>query len=165
MRQSSLIVTALMVSWTAPLTLAAESKFLHTFERIQLTNVFFSEGAAIGDLNRDGAVDIVSGPYWYAGPDFTKRHEYYPAKPFQIDEYSDNFLSFVHDVNDDGWPDILVVGFPGKEATWFQNPQGKPGLWTPHLIHATIDSAVCAVPRDLRQMRARREFFRRQSAQ
>ena len=34
----------------------------------------------VRDLNRDGKPDVISGPYWYAGPDFTSRHEYYPAK-------------------------------------------------------------------------------------
>src|SRR5688500_5945768 len=49
------------------------------FERKELSNEFWSEGANFGDFNRDGANDIVSGPFWWAGPDFTKKHEYYPA--------------------------------------------------------------------------------------
>ncbi|HET7220022.1 MAG TPA: hypothetical protein VFJ02_18325, partial [Vicinamibacterales bacterium] len=52
---------------------------LHTFTKIQLSDQFWSEGATAGDLNNDGARDIVSGPYWWEGPDFKKRHEYYPA--------------------------------------------------------------------------------------
>ena len=34
---------------------------------------------AIGDFNHDGKMDVVSGAYWYEGPDFKKRHEIYPA--------------------------------------------------------------------------------------
>src|SRR5437899_99205 len=52
---------------------------LHTFKTIRLTEQFWSEGATFGDFNHDGKKDIVSGPYWWEGPDFQKRHEYYAA--------------------------------------------------------------------------------------
>ena len=51
----------------------------HTFERQQLTDVYYSEGIAAGDLNRDGHIDMVYGPYWFAGPDFREKREIYPA--------------------------------------------------------------------------------------
>jgi len=70
-------------------------------------------------------MDIVSGPFWYEGPDFKTRHEYRPATAtFQRQKadgstetiagfegalgtnnaYSDDFLTFVYDFNGDGWP-------------------------------------------------------------
>src|SRR5678815_2682964 len=52
---------------------------IHTWKKIQLSDQFWSEGANIGDFNHDGKMDVVSGPYWWAGPDFKERHEYYPA--------------------------------------------------------------------------------------
>src|SRR5436853_6437329 len=64
---------------SATLISSAASNTLHTFKKIQLTDKFWSEGATFGDFNHDGKVDVVSGPYWYEGPDFKKRHEYYPA--------------------------------------------------------------------------------------
>ena len=55
------------------------------FTRIQLTDQFWSEGANAGDLNNDGIKDIVAGPWWWQGPDFKMRHEYYPAtSTFQL---------------------------------------------------------------------------------
>ena len=48
---------------------------LHAFKRIQLNDQFWCEGANFGDLNKDGINDLVSGPWWYEGPDFKKRHE------------------------------------------------------------------------------------------
>ena len=52
---------------------------LHAFTRLQLSDQFWSEGANAGDLNNDGVADIISGPWWWEGPDFRKRHEFYPA--------------------------------------------------------------------------------------
>src|ERR1041385_7527032 len=52
---------------------------LHSFKTVQVSDEFWGEGANFGDFNHDGKMDIVSGPYWYEGPDFRKRHEYSPA--------------------------------------------------------------------------------------
>ena len=104
---------------------AAEEYKLHSFQKTQLSDQFFCEGASFGDFNRDGAMDIVSGPFWYAGPKFTERFEFYPPKPFDIANYSDNFFAFAHDVDEDGWQDIVIIGFPGENTWWFQNPQCK----------------------------------------
>src|SRR5258705_3291578 len=59
--------------------IAASDPSGHTFKKTQLSDKFWSEGATFGDFNHDGKTDIVSGPYWYEGPDFKKRHEYYPS--------------------------------------------------------------------------------------
>lgn len=119
----------------------AEQSFqLHSFQRLQLTDQFYCEGATCADLNRDGHPDLIAGPYWYAGPDFTERTEYYPAKPFHIDGYSDNFFAFTYDFNGDQWLDILILGFPGKEAVWYENPQGAAGHWTRHLAFERVDN-------------------------
>ena len=58
----------------------AKDKVLHTFKKTQLSDKFWCEGATFGDLNRDGKLDLISGPFWYEGPTFEERHEYYPAK-------------------------------------------------------------------------------------
>lgn len=134
---------------------------IHTFKKIQLTDQFWSEGANFGDFNHDGKMDIVSGPYWWEGPDFKTRHEYRPADKFftkkkadGTDEeipgfegalgiknsYSDCFFTFVYDFNRDGWPDILVYGFPGAEAEWYENPKGRDGHWQRHIIFDKVDN-------------------------
>jgi len=134
---------------------------LHAFKKIQLNDQFWSEGASFGDLNRDGINDVVSGPYWWEGPAFTNRHEYYPARAtFQLkltpmtsatvpgfegglgtrNTYSDNFFVWVLDFNQDGWNDILIIGFPGKDTSWFENPQGKSGAWPRHKVFVQTDN-------------------------
>lgn len=142
-----------LVLLSASLTSSFAADYLiHKFEKKHLTAEFWSEGANFGDFNKDGENDIVSGPYWWEGPKFEKRHEYYaPSQTFQRKKedgteeqakgydplgYSKNFLAFTHDLNKDGWTDILILGFPGEESSWFENPKGIKGLWQ---RHAAID--------------------------
>ena len=110
------------------------------FERIQLSDEFYAEGAGIGDLNRDGTPDVVAGPFWYEGPDYEARHEFYPERPFDPRKYSDNFIVEVFDFDADGWNDILIVGFPGQQAHWYENPQGGDGHWQRHLAFDGVDN-------------------------
>jgi len=109
-----------------------------TWQKLQLTDKFYSEGAYYGDFNKDGKLDVVSGPYWYEGPDFTKKHEIRPAKAFDPKEYSDNFLTYVWDFNGDGYPDILEIPFPGREGFWFENPAGRDEPWKKHLYSKNV---------------------------
>lgn len=133
---------------------------LHSFNRQQLTDEFWSEGAAFGDFNHDGKMDVVSGPFWYAGPDFKTRHEFAPAtrrskstkngQPVEFagykgklgneNEYTENFFAFTHDFNRDGWTDILILGFPGAESWWFENPKGAGGHWKRHVALDVTDN-------------------------
>ena len=138
-----------------------KTKLLHSFKKVVLNREFWAEGAHIGDFNHDGKADVVAGPYWYAGPDFKQRHEIYPAQQtFKLkgadgketpvpgyegglgknNAYSDNFLSYTHDVNGDGWDDVLVMGFPGAETWWYANPKGAKGHWTRHMALDVTDN-------------------------
>jgi len=56
---------------------------LHSFNRLVLSDQFFSEGACSADIDGDGSRDVVSGPYWYARPGFRQRHAYAPAAAFE----------------------------------------------------------------------------------
>ncbi len=104
-----------------------------TFKKLQLTDKFYAEGAYYADFNRDGKLDVVAGPFWYEGPDFQKKHEIHPPEAYDPKGYSENFLTYTGDFNGDGWPDVLYVPWPGKDAYWYENPAGKPGPWKRHL--------------------------------
>ncbi|MDB6078100.1 MAG: Cysteine protease [Akkermansiaceae bacterium] len=149
--------------------LAASGTALHAadlkFETIELSDAFWSEGIGYADFNKDGKMDIMAGPYWWAGPDFKVRHEYdrtderhSPAGVAPFDKtnpdgtvtkvegfeggkgakncYSDSFMTFPADINGDGWPDVLVINFPGEASYWHENPKGKDGIWP---IHKAIE--------------------------
>jgi hypothetical protein len=87
------------------------------------------------------------------------KHEYYPAtkkwllgpvskNPVpgfegalgQNNVYSDNFFAYAYDFNRDGWDDILILGFPGEDSSWYANPQGKDGHWMRHKILDVTDN-------------------------
>lgn len=132
-----LAAVALTVLLASSFSFAADPKFT----KITISNEFFSEGAHTGDFNKDGKPDYVAGQVWVEGPDFKKKHEY--ASPVKVNprEYSKNFFAFVQDFNRDGWDDILIYGFPGEDASWYQNPQGKSeGPWQRHKVFGMVDN-------------------------
>jgi len=119
-----------------------QAETLISWKRVQLTDKFYAEGANHADINKDGHTDILSGPFWYEGPDWQKKHAFYEPKEFNIVGYSDNFFCYPHDFNADGWLDILVLGFPGKEARLYLNPdkfdQDTP--WAMHIVADVVDN-------------------------
>ncbi|MFO1094767.1 MAG: FG-GAP and VCBS repeat-containing protein [Planctomycetaceae bacterium] len=108
------------------------------FVRVQLDARFRSEGVGIADFNKDGAMDVVSGDYWYSAPDWQK-HEIRPPGDFWAGVgYSTSFANWTFDINNDGWQDIIIVGFPGAPFHWYENPRGEDKHWTEHLIWHSI---------------------------
>lgn len=105
------------------------------FDTKQVDYVFRSEGATVGDFDHDGKLDIAAGSVFYSGPKFTKLNLIRDRAEFHdIYDYSDTFMNFADDLNRDGWTDLIVVNYPAKDTSWFENPKGKPGPWKRHLI-------------------------------
>ncbi|MCC9608961.1 VCBS repeat-containing protein [Blastopirellula sp. JC732] len=120
----------------------AEEDRLHSFQRIALTESYFSEGAGAGDINGDGVPDVVYGPYWFAGPDFKTKYEIDVATPQDVNKYADKFFSWVYDFNGDGANDVMMVGLPGSSAVIYENP-GKDGLdahWKRHRVFDGVNN-------------------------
>ena len=98
------------------------------FERQRIDGLFRSEGAAVGDFNKDGEKDIAAGYVWYQGPEFKEMHCIIAAPPEHDPKgYSHSFCTWADDLNGDGWDDILVTDFPGTPTWWFENPKGEKG--------------------------------------
>jgi hypothetical protein len=113
---------------------AAEHELV-SFKKTVLTKEYWSEASAFGDFNNDGRLDVASGPFWYEGPDFKRRHAYAFAdqkteiiRPSgaretlggfdgalgtgKLESFSDTWYLKGADFNGDGWTDLLSVGLP-----------------------------------------------------
>jgi sugar lactone lactonase YvrE len=111
------------------------------FKKIVLDTTFRSEGVAVADVNKDGKLDVLASDVWYEAPDW-KMHEIRPPAPYDGTKgYSRGFGSWTDDWNGDGYPDVIVIPFPGEPAHWYENPKGqhtgsdgKPVHWREHLL-------------------------------
>ncbi|MDH3712171.1 MAG: VCBS repeat-containing protein, partial [Cyclobacteriaceae bacterium] len=110
------------------------------FQRITIDTVFRSESVTAADIDQDGALDIVVGDVWYAAPDWqiheirtpgaflnTVFQEDKPASEF--DYYSNSFAVQSMDVNQDGWPDVIVYPVMNQPIFWYENPKGENRHW------------------------------------
>src|ERR1700678_3392491 len=119
---------------TAPI-LAGESDNPISWKKTVVEGKFRSEGVGIGDVNKDGKLDVLIGDSWYEAPGWSKQDIRKPGDYGDgLKGYSKCMTCWTDDVNGDGWIDQIVVGFPGDPAFWYENPKGKPGHWPQHEI-------------------------------
>ena len=111
------------------------------FTAQRINPYFYAFSSAAADIDRDGNMDFVSGPFIYYGPDFTTGREFYAAQtlspstdfPSRIErdtwaERNDgNWVAFSSDFTGDGWPDVLLSNTSGSAL--YVNPQGEARRW------------------------------------
>jgi hypothetical protein len=108
----------------------APATWVPAFTTQALSMEHTAEGADVGDIDRDGVLDLVAGPTWYKGPSFAVGGTILATVPtFTRDQYSTFFLAFVADVDGDTNPDVIGIGDAGggngsgtPNAHWYKNP-------------------------------------------
>ncbi len=100
------------------------------FEKITI-DLGVSETCAFADINKDGKLDIVSGEFWYEAPTW-KKHRFREI-PF-MNNYMDALSDLPMDVNGDGYPDIVTVGWFSKAINVWMNPGLKKIAWVPRPV-------------------------------
>jgi hypothetical protein len=102
-----------------------------TFRQVRLAEEgSLVEACTVLDANRDGRLDVASGGFWYEAPSWTP-HAY--REMANDGSYADDWAEFALDVNGDGWTDVLSGGFHTDDVAWYENPQGREGLWPRHV--------------------------------
>jgi hypothetical protein len=144
MRQLFFLASFLILATSAPAQVedkpAKKSKPtpVITWKKTVVDRAFRSEGVAVADVNKDGKMDIIAGDVWYEAPDWEmhviRKGDKYQPKGYNPLGYSQTFAVFAEDINGDGWPDAIVIGFPSEPARWYENPGKKGGLWKEHII-------------------------------
>lgn len=124
---AAIVVTVHIGGLRPPLAEAAKAETpTITWKKIILDRSFRSEGVAVADVNKDGKIDVLNGEYWYEAPDWIP-HELQPYKDHKdgLQNYSRVFACWCDDFNSDGYPDLIVIDFPGAPCYWMENPKGK----------------------------------------
>lgn len=98
------------------------------FEVQRISDFYYAWCAAAADINRDGVMDVVAGPYYYLGPNYTERREFTGARTYNpSNQFSQGMVNFAHDFTGDGWPDVLMVD--QRPIYLYVNPKGEPRRW------------------------------------
>ncbi|MGH9310826.1 MAG: FG-GAP repeat domain-containing protein, partial [Vicinamibacterales bacterium] len=110
--------------------------------RMQALNEFYySWGPDVADINRDGVLDIVAGPYYYLGPDYRVAREIYMAQTFDPGTRYFNGVQFAYDFTGDGWPDVINSLFT-QPTVLYVNPKGESRRWEMHTVTDRITSEL-----------------------
>jgi len=112
---------------------AEPEKVSSKFRMQTLNEFYYSWGPAVADFNRDGTPDIVAGPYYYLGPEYTAAREIYIGGTIDPGTAYFNGLQYAYDFTGDGWPDVLNSIFQ-REAILYVNPKGESRRWNSYAV-------------------------------
>ncbi|MEM9674475.1 MAG: FG-GAP repeat domain-containing protein [Cyclobacteriaceae bacterium] len=101
-------------------------------------NIAMESYEAVGawDVDGDDTLDLVSGAFWYQGPDFKHRNHIAQVDRWSNGEYYNDFASIPMDINSDGRLDFITGSWGGRTMLWREN-QAEKGNWVAHLIDST----------------------------
>ena len=61
----------------------------------RVSDFYYGWSAAAADINKDGVLDIVSGPFYYLGPSYTERRSYRESRVYNPGvEYAGDMVNY-----------------------------------------------------------------------
>jgi hypothetical protein len=111
------------------------------FRMQHISDFYYAWCAAVADINRDGTPDVVAGPFYFLGPDYTTHREIMSAQAYNPStEYAPGMVNFAHDFTGDGWPDVLVAA---SRPMWlYVNPRGESRRWDKYLVVPKVTTEI-----------------------
>jgi hypothetical protein len=111
------------------------------FRMQELNDFFYSWGATAGDINHDGVPDVIAGPFYFLGPDYTERHEFTAARSYSpSNNFPEGMVYFAYDYTGDGWEDIICVD--SRPIYLYVNPKGESRRWDRYNVVPTATSEI-----------------------
>jgi hypothetical protein len=118
------------------------------FRRQQISDFYYSMTAAAADFNHDGVLDVVSGPYIYYGPDYTKSREITLAESTSPStSFNEYWVEYAADFTGDGWPDVINVTYGGAKSGvyLYVNPKGENRRWDTYKVVSDVQSEIAVL--------------------
>jgi hypothetical protein len=125
-------------------TLPAET-VASRFRMQRINDHYYAWSQAAADINHDGVLDVIAGPYYYLGPNYTTYREIYPARTINasIQYPNDCWVQLAADFTGDGWPDVLTTSHSGGAgAVLYVNPKGELRRWDSYKVVPTIQTEI-----------------------
>ena len=111
------------------------------FRMQRISDFYYGWCAAAADINRDGILDVIAGPFYYLGPDYTERREFTAARTYNpSNQFSQGMVNFAYDFTGDGWPDILMVD--QRPIYLYVNPRGESRRWDRYNVVPNATSEI-----------------------
>jgi hypothetical protein len=116
------------------------------FRAQRINELYYSYASAIADVNRDDNPDVIAGPYYYLGPDFTVGRQFYAGVTYNptAEWPQAAMVQLAYDFTGDGWPDVLnMSGNAGNgTGTLFVNPKRENRRWDSFVVMQPPDGVV-----------------------
>jgi hypothetical protein len=111
------------------------------FRMQRISDFYYAWCAAAADINHDGVMDVIAGPFYYLGPGYTVRREFTSSQTYNpSNEYASGMINFAYDFTGDGWPDILMTA--SRPIWMYVNPRGQSRRWDKYLVVPKITTEI-----------------------
>ena len=108
----------------------------------RLSTSYYGWGAITSDVNHDGTLDVISGPFYYLGPNFTEQRRYRDGPMFNPENsFAPDMVNLSADFTGDGWPDVLS-SLGNRHMDLYVNPAGESRRWDKFSVLPTISSEI-----------------------